>query len=337
MYGDLAASTRVRFLQYFDSLNKGGISLDTNVLLPNEYLKWKFWKGNFPLQKIVSNFFIRIKVLMHLYKYDFAIVYSELFPLVPAWVETKILSIPYIYDIDDAFHEKYQNSKLHYLQNKIIALIKASSYVFAGNKILERQYSKINSNTLHVPSVAQKKHYKSKKSYVRSRKLVICWIGSPSTSKYLANIISPLIKAGKKMSIQLIIIGGKMPNLPYIEKIELPWTGHIEKHILAKCDLGIMPLDSGEWEKGKCGYKIIQYGTVGLPVMASKIGANIDICGKSSLSLCNSAGDWLTIFEKIYNHYSFRKMLALQLKSRIADKYNYRQNISKIRSVIHKI
>lgn len=337
MYGDLAASTRVRFLQYFDSLRKGGVCLDANVLLPNEYLKWKFAKGSFPIKIIISNIFIRFKVLMQLYKYDFAILYSELFPLVPAWLETKLLNIPYIYDMDDAFYEKYKKSKLQYLQKKIKTLVQASSYVFAGNKILQRNLSKFNSNTLHVPSVAQKKNYTTKKTYIRSRKLVICWIGSPTTSKYLKNIIKPIIKAGKKISIQLIIIGGNMPNLPFIEKLELPWTEHIEKYILAKSDLGIMPLVAGEWENGKCGYKIIQYGTVGLPVMASKVGANVDICGKNSLSLCISEHDWYSRFKKIYNNYSFRKILALQLKARIADKYNFSQNVSKIRSVIYKI
>ena len=42
-------------------------------------------------------------------------------------------------------------------------------------------------------------------------------------------------------------------------------------------DIGIMPLPDEPWERGKCGYKLVQYMACGRPVVASPVGANRDI------------------------------------------------------------
>ena len=38
-----------------------------------------------------------------------------------------------------------------------------------------------------------------------------------------------------------------------------------------------MPLQDGEWERGKCSFKMLTYMAVGIPVVASSIGMNIEV------------------------------------------------------------
>ena len=41
---------------------------------------------------------------------------------------------------------------------------------------------------------------------------------------------------------------------------------------LQSFDIGIMPLPDDPWTKGKCGFKLLQYQAVGLPVVCSAGG-----------------------------------------------------------------
>jgi hypothetical protein len=57
----------------------------------------------------------------------------------------------------------------------------------------------------------------------------------------------------------------------------VPWSEAEEVAAISACDIGIMPLADGVFERGKCGYKLIQYMACGLPVVASAVGANREI------------------------------------------------------------
>ncbi len=50
-----------------------------------------------------------------------------------------------------------------------------------------------------------------------------------------------------------------------------PWSEETEVREILQFDIGIMPLPDGSFERGKCGYKLIQYMACGKPVVASQL------------------------------------------------------------------
>ena len=63
-------------------------------------------------------------------------------------------------------------------------------------------------------------------------------------------------------------------HVPTIKKL---WKLEEENEDLVSFDIGVMPLGGDLWSKGKCGLKIIQYLSVGIPVVCTPVGINSDI------------------------------------------------------------
>ena len=55
------------------------------------------------------------------------------------------------------------------------------------------------------------------------------------------------------------------------------WTRERENLILSEPFLGIMPLIDDEWSQGKGAFKIYQYMSVGMPVIATPLGMNSEL------------------------------------------------------------
>ena len=72
----------------------------------------------------------------------------------------------------------------------------------------------------------------------------------------------------------LIQVGGGNVSLVSVPLENRPWHETTEVAEIQRFDVGIMPLPDEPFERGKCGYKLIQYMACGLPVIASPIGVN---------------------------------------------------------------
>ena len=61
---------------------------------------------------------------------------------------------------------------------------------------------------------------------------------------------------------------------------------------LARADLGLMPLRDDEWSRGKCAYKLLQYGAAALPLVGSPVGANREVLSRAEGLAPRSVDDW---------------------------------------------
>ena len=66
----------------------------------------------------------------------------------------------------------------------------------------------------------------------------------------------------------------------------LGWAVENEELFFQNVDVGLMPLDSTDWNNFKCSYKLIQYMAHDIPVIASAVGENIRV-------VCNGKNGFL--------------------------------------------
>jgi glycosyltransferase involved in cell wall biosynthesis len=279
-YTRLGASSRLRFYQFFPHLKDRKITIDVSPLFNEQYLTELYNRRGTSKWNIVKSYLKRTLDVLKAANYDLIVIEKELFPYFPATAEYLLSSfgVKYIVDYDDAIFHNYDthpNKGIRVLLGKKIATVmRSSALVVAGNKYLHDYAVQSGAvNTCIIPTVIDTTKYVVKQSY-SSSEIVIGWIGSPSTLKYIETLKPILRDLSNRYPIKLHIVGGKSGvGLGEMEEV-LDWSEEGEVEMIRNFDIGIMPLQDELWEYGKCGYKLIQYMGCAIPVIGSPIGVN---------------------------------------------------------------
>lgn len=331
-YSRKGASSRLRTLQYLPHLEKKGFEFTVQNLFDDTYLEALYSGGKRSVMNIMNCYARRLATLFTINNYDLIWIEKELFPYLPISIERLLpkLGYKYLVDYDDAIFHNYDLSdnilvKL-LLSNKIDKVMKYSSCVVAGNLYLSQRAISANAKNIHViPTVVDYIKYKTEQK-PKDGVLTIGWIGSPSTQKYLLelkHVFKDIFEKNK--NVRLLLVGAhpniseKIENIP-VEVVE--WDESTEVNNINNMDIGIMPLVDGPWEKGKCGYKLIQYMACGIPVIASPVGVNKDIIEKSNSGfLAKDDAEWIKHLNKLINSYTLR--VSMGNEGQLAVKNHY--------------
>lgn len=238
------------------------------------------------------------------------------------------MGIKYIVDYDDAIFHQYDNSnnkiiKL-FLSNKIAKVMKYSRLVVAGNRYLSSYATKAGAKATVVPTVIDLEKYdKVVASKKDNKEVVIGWIGSPSTSKYLTFLEDVFIELSQKYSIKVHIIGSTVSPFKNFNAKLIKWSEDSEIEEMKKFDIGIMPLFDSPWERGKCGFKLIQYMGCSLPVVGSPVGVNSEIVddGKNGF-LVTSEEEWKNSLELLIQEQQLRGQFGKEGRNKVAQNYS---------------
>jgi glycosyltransferase involved in cell wall biosynthesis len=149
--------------------------------------------------------------------------------------------------------------------------------VVAGNPYLAARAKAAGARRVEiVPTVIDLDRYPIRPA-ARSGPLTVGWIGTPNTMEYLEGLKPVLRALAREVPMRVAAIGAR-PDQMQGEPFEaVPWSEDGEVDALRTFDIGVMPLPDTPWERGKCGYKLIQYMALGLPVVASPVGVNTEI------------------------------------------------------------
>lgn len=340
LYGRQAASNRYRLEQYQPGLRSAGIEMHVHSLLGDDYVKTTFAGARYPAARLAIAYLNRMRDLIGLHRYDAAMLHLELLPLVPGFMESRLLQVPYIYDFDDAFFLKHTLKRFSpvrtLLKNKYVPVIRRAAAVTAGNEYLLEYAKRWNKNSYLLPTVLETGRYVPAPNK-DPRVFTVGWVGSPSTAIYLSELFEPLEELGREAAVRFIAVGGRCPAIPGIEVVNLPWSEATEIDVINTFDVGVMPLFDYEWEKGKCGFKLIQYMACGVPAIASPIGVNAHIVAESSGLLASSSADWLSALQRLYYDGELRANTGAAGRRRVEQHFSLELTVPRLAQIIEDV
>jgi hypothetical protein len=268
-YDQLGASSRIRIYQYLPYLNAHGFIITVAPLLDDKYLKNLYAHGRINLEQVFDSYCRRLRYLLTSRSYDLIWIEKELFPFAPAWAEAFLscVGIPYVVEYDDAVFHRYDmhsNRLLRFLlKRKIDAVMRRSAIVIVGNDYLAERAMRAGATRVeYIPSVIDLEQYPLT-SQNSNLIFTVGWIGTPVTAKYLHLVHSALAEVCHDGKGRLVLVGSGKIKLNGVPIEIRPWSDKTENVDIQSFDVGIMPLPDEPWERGKCGFKLIQYN--GMP------------------------------------------------------------------------
>jgi glycosyltransferase involved in cell wall biosynthesis len=137
---------------------------------------------------------------------------------------------------------------------------------------------------------------------------------------------------------QLKIVSDHFFDCGIMPVIKKPWTFEEVVDCLQSFDIGIMPLPDDDWAKGKCGFKLLQYMAVSLPVVCSPVGVNrkIVIDGENGF-WANNADEWIDRLGVLIESPALRTRMGEIGRKIVLKKYALKDHAAYLISVLGKM
>jgi glycosyltransferase involved in cell wall biosynthesis len=297
-------------------------------LLDDQYVS-DLYRGRFSFIRVIMAYISRVRWLLRVRDYDLIWLEKEMFPWLLSVIEDVIIpsGIPMVVDYDDAVFHRYDLHKSllvrMLLGKKIDAVMRRADAVVAGNEYIAKRALDAGARSVkYLPTVVDIEKYTQPHQQPNSP-LTIGWIGSPNTAKYLEIIAPVLNNLDKRYNIIIVAVG---PNPEQLNSLPIEihrWSEDTEVQEIQKFDIGIMPLPDEPFERGKCGYKIIQYMACGKPVVASPVGVNNKIIQHEVNGyLASTMEEWEKYLSVLFDDSNLRMRMGLAGRKLVESEYS---------------
>ena len=237
-------------------------------------------------------------------------------------------------DIDDA-PSRIQSPTTLMNCHRMMAM---SDGVLAGCEALREYASQFQSNSYLIPSSIKLELYNPSTELVStSDYLTLGWIGNgPHYREDLLTILAPPLREVAALHpCKLKLIGTKgdsaihdafsdVPGLTTEFIDDLKWEDPTAiADALANIDIGLYPLLDNAFNHYKCGFKALEYMAMGIPVIASPVGANSNIVesGQTGI-LAGSSSHWRSAMTTLLADATQRRKLGDKGRQVVEQRYS---------------
>jgi len=318
-------STRFRVLQYLPALSARQVKFKIVAMEPS----WTV-----PALKKPCRLWHYLRALFTAWRCDLVFLQKPGF-IVNRWPYLRSLfglQKNVIFDFDDAIFIDLETGlpQAESRLRKLEYILTRSRWVIAGNPYLAEFARKYNRQVEIIPTPVDGDRYRPRQDRPLDRSVIIGWMGTDSNLPYLFTLIPVLRELLAETDARLLVISNPEQKPAELEGdariVWRTWQEETEPEDLARFDIGIMPLADDAYTRGKCGFKLLQYMAVGIPVVASPVGMNREIVEDGiSGFLAVDEKDWLEKLGCLCRDRGLRERMGSAGRKRIEEKYSLRR------------
>jgi glycosyltransferase involved in cell wall biosynthesis len=237
------------------------------------------------------------------------------------------------YDFDDALYLGSilpRNRGFEWLKREAqhwLSYVRRARVVIAGNSHLAG-YAREHARTVEVVPSCVDPERQPMREHGEREVVTIGWIGSRSTVDELRTVLPAVAAINEDgLRARLVLVGAEGPGLEADWIEQRRWSLSSEPLDLASFDVGIMPVRDTEWTRGKCGYKLLQYFSAGVPAVASPVGVNTSIVGDQEERglLAGTLEQWRAALQRLVADADARAAMGMASREFVEREYSYQR------------
>jgi len=258
------------------------------------------------------------------------------------WIRKKSSKV--LFDLDDAVMYRSSSSpRPHSLSRwlKFRWMVKGSDVVIVGNQFLKNEVLKVDreKKVFVIPTSIDTSLYPQKKKISERPEIILGWIGTKGNLKYLKKLEPVFGTLHQRFpQVKLKIVSNDFYDSSHLPIVKKPWKLEDENEDLISFDIGLMPLNDDLWSRGKCGLKIVQYLSVGVPVVCTPVGINTDIVknGENGFWATNHQ-EWVDRLSTLIQNQDLRYRMGLKGIETVEREYSLAVTSEKFLQVLQSL
>jgi glycosyltransferase involved in cell wall biosynthesis len=348
-----AAATRYRLTQFAGPLAERGITLTIKPFLDSRLFGGLYQRRALlrTTLGLVKSALFRFKDLVTATRADVVLVQREAMMFGPPlfeWLVKYACRRPLVLDLDDATYVSYTSPTYGRLGkalkwfSKTDDLIRWSTIVTCGNGTIANYVESKGARAEIIPTVVNTDIFHPAPRSTNGP-VVVGWIGTHSTLPYLESILPVLKELSRTHSFLLKVVGaGKnLDVIPGLEVQNVPWQLNREVADFQSLDIGLYPIDSSlysqNWASGKSGFKAIQYMAVGIPYVATPVGAIGEIGKVGETHFCATTdSDWYNALAALIDDQQVRKRMGAAGRRHVVENYSLPNQVDNLTRVLRE-
>ena len=346
-----AAATRYRLEQFVVPLAERGISLEVRPFLDSRQFASLYRREQLARKALglARSAVRRFGDVARGRAADVVLVQREAMMFGPPlieWLTSRVGKRPMVLDLDDATYVSYTSptygrlaSRLKWF-SKTDDLIRWARVVTCGNRSIAEYVTRQGGVARIIPTVVDTERFRPRPTGPERDPPVLGWIGTHSTFQYLETISPALQELARSFRFRLKVVGagsGREIEMPGVEVESLDWSMEREIEDFQSFDIGLYPIASDEWASGKSGFKAIQYMAVGIPYVASPVGACQEI-GEPNVThfLASTKDEWVKALGNLLADKDLRKRMGQAGRLHATEHYTVAMQADKLAGALYE-
>ena len=190
-----------------------------------------------------------------------------------------------------------------------------------------------------LPMVLAPESYPVRAAAERSP-VVLGWMGSHYNLSRLRDIAPAIREAAKEVPLRLRVVSAAKLEIAGVEVESLthPWSEASEREDLASFDIGLLPMEDSEVDRGKSPLKLLQYGAAGLPIVSSRVAVDPErFRDGEAILFADAHEDWTRAIVRLAMDVELRGKMGTAARRVVEEHYYFAANAPGFAALLREV